>query len=83
MAASRLAAFSGRLDALSPLRTLKRGYAIVTRAEGGPPLRSASSCFPGDLLAIRFASGSAAVRVEEVQPEAVDSAKRTGTPEKT
>ncbi len=82
-AAGSLTAFSGRLDALSPLRTLKRGYAIVTPALGGPPLRSASSCSPGDLLAIRFFSGSAAVRVEEVRPEAVDSGKRTGTLEKT
>ncbi len=83
MAASRLAVFSGRLDALSPLRTLSRGYAIVTRATGGPPLRSASSCSPGDLLTIRFASGSAAVLVEEVRPGPVTDGDRTGTLEKT
>jgi exodeoxyribonuclease VII large subunit len=81
--ASRLTAFAGRLDALSPLRTLKRGYAIVTRAEGGPPLQNASSCLRGDLLAIRFASGSAVVQVEEVRPVAAEGGEGAATSEKT
>jgi exodeoxyribonuclease VII large subunit len=82
-AASRLAVFAGRLDALSPLRTLNRGYAIVTRATGGPPLKNASSCAPGDSLAIRFASGTAVALVQKVGPGSASEEGRPRGREKT
>jgi exodeoxyribonuclease VII large subunit len=64
--ASRLALFAGRLEALSPLRTLSRGYAIVTREEESTPLRETARLARGDRLAIRFARGEARAVVEEI-----------------
>lgn len=63
----RLAALSGRLDALSPLKTLQRGYAIVRRESDGTAVYNASSLQVGETLQIRFATGEAAVKVEEVK----------------
>ncbi len=55
-----------RLQALSPLATLGRGYAIV-RA-GADALREAATVTPGDRLDIELASGSLGATVEEVRP---------------
>ena len=55
-----------RLQALSPLATLGRGYAIV-RA-GAVALREASAVTPGDRLEIELASGGLGARVEDVKP---------------
>ncbi len=55
-----------RLQGLSPLATLARGYAIV-RA-GGDALRDAAGVGPGDLLEVELASGTLGARVEEVRP---------------
>jgi exodeoxyribonuclease VII large subunit len=55
-----------RLQALSPLATLARGYAIV-RA-GGEALREASATAPGDHVEIQLATGGLGARVEEVRP---------------
>jgi exodeoxyribonuclease VII large subunit len=51
-----------RLQALSPVAVLERGYAIALR--DGQAVRDASSLAPGELLELRLARGSAAVRVE-------------------
>ncbi len=55
-----------RLQALSPLATLGRGYAIV-RA-GSEALRDAASVAAGDRLEIELASGGLGAVVEEVRP---------------
>jgi exodeoxyribonuclease VII large subunit len=55
-----------RLQGLSPLATLARGYAIV-RA-GGEALREAARVAPGDRVEVELASGSLGARVEEVRP---------------
>jgi exodeoxyribonuclease VII large subunit len=55
-----------RLQALSPLATLGRGYAIV-RADGAA-LRDATAVAPGDPLEIELASGGLGARVEDVRP---------------
>ena len=55
-----------RLQALSPLATLHRGYAIV-RA-GSEALRDATAVAPGDGLDIQLAAGGLGVTVEEVRP---------------
>jgi exodeoxyribonuclease VII large subunit len=54
-----------RLQTLSPLATLERGYAIV-RA-GGAALRDASAVTIGDRVDIQLATGSLGATVEEVQ----------------
>jgi exodeoxyribonuclease VII large subunit len=55
-----------RLQALSPLATLARGYAIVRT--GGEALRDSASVAPGDRLDVELASGGLGARVEEVRP---------------
>jgi exodeoxyribonuclease VII large subunit len=48
---------AAKLDSLSPLATLQRGYAIVSD-EGGSIVTNAASVNEGDLLTTRFARGS-------------------------
>jgi exodeoxyribonuclease VII large subunit len=57
-AQGRLSAGSGRLDALSPLRTLARGYAIVFAEKNGLAVRDAASVEVGEALSIRLARGN-------------------------
>jgi exodeoxyribonuclease VII large subunit len=54
-----------RLQALSPLATLARGYAIVR--SGGEALREAASVSAGDRLEIELAAGGLGARVEDVR----------------
>lgn len=61
----RFAALAGRLDALSPLRTLERGYAIAFAEKTGAAVRDAADLHPGDRLRLRLARGSARVTVDE------------------
>ena len=58
---------SGRLDALSPLRVLERGYALA-RA-GDAVITSADQVAPGDALSVRLRRGQLGCRVETVEPE--------------
>ena len=51
------------LNAVSPLATLDRGYAIVS-AEGGEILRNAADAKPGTLIDARLAHGKIRARVE-------------------
>jgi exodeoxyribonuclease VII large subunit len=53
-----------RLQALSPLATLNRGYAIV-RADGSV-LRDAADTHAGDRLRVQLAVGSLDAHVDEV-----------------
>jgi exodeoxyribonuclease VII large subunit len=55
-----------RLQALSPLATLARGYAIVR--SGAETVRDATVLKTGDALHIELASGSIDARVEEIRP---------------
>lgn len=56
-ARGRLATGTARLDTLSPLAVLGRGYAIVRLGEHGAILRSPGQVAPGDPLRIRVAGG--------------------------
>ena len=58
----RLAGLIGKLDALSPLASLGRGYAIVRRARGSV-VRSATDVKQGEKLEILLAEGRLQVRV--------------------
>lgn len=61
----RLAALAGRLDLLSPLRTLERGYAIAFAEKTGRAVLDAETLSRGDHLQLRFARGRARATVEE------------------
>ena len=64
---SRLGQSAARLDALSPLAVLGRGYSIARK--GDQIVRRAEEVRSGDRLQLRFLSGSAEVQVESTQPD--------------
>lgn len=62
----RLARAAGRLDALSPLGQLARGYVIASRDEQGAAVVRFSELAPGDRLWLRFRQGRARTRIEDI-----------------
>jgi len=64
----RLEAAAARLESLSPLAVLGRGYSITLREPGGRPIRDAGELEPGQVLRTRFARGQSLSRVEHVEP---------------
>ena len=54
------------LDALSPLKTLARGFASCSKADGSPVARAAEVS-SGDELVVAFLDGRATTRVDSVQ----------------
>ncbi|MFH1570198.1 MAG: exodeoxyribonuclease VII large subunit [Gemmatimonadota bacterium] len=58
-----------RLQALSPLRGLTRGFAYCQQEADGRPVRGIAQLAAGDHLRLRFADGSARCRVEETEHE--------------
>jgi len=67
----RLSETVTRLDALSPLAVLGRGYALVRRESDGRIVRAASDVSLGDRLELRLASGQIGAEVTRVEPEDV------------
>ncbi|MEX2528542.1 MAG: exodeoxyribonuclease VII large subunit [Gemmatimonadota bacterium] len=61
-------AVAGTLNALSPLATLERGYAIAQGLDGGV-LRSVDGVHPGDELRLRLRDGTVNAQVQEVHHE--------------
>ena len=59
---ARLAQLSGRLDAMSPLRVLERGYVVVT--QDGSAVTSSARLSPGDAVRLRFADGEHAAEIQ-------------------
>lgn len=60
----KLQNLAARLQAMSPLQTLARGYALA-RSEQGQVLHSAEEVAPGDLIQVQLARGELDCRVEE------------------
>jgi exodeoxyribonuclease VII large subunit len=71
---SRLRELARALHSTSPLATLGRGYAIVTREVSGHIVRSSSEAAVGDRVGVRLGSGSLRARVESVAPEPAGTA---------
>jgi len=67
---ARCEAAARTLNAVSPLATLGRGYAIVTRATDGAILRAARQVTPGDGIRIRLSEGSLGAVVTSPEPAA-------------
>ena len=62
----RLALLAGRLQSLSPLEQIGRGYGFITDG-GGKRLESVSQVKPGDRITVRVRDGRAVARVEETE----------------
>ena len=60
----KFAQLTAKLDALSPLKVLGRGYAMAQRTDG-TVLRSSEQVGPGDLIRVRLADGSIGCTVED------------------
>jgi exodeoxyribonuclease VII large subunit len=60
---------AARLDSLSPLAVLGRGYSLTPRVPDGAVIRDARELAVGDQLNTRFARGQATSRVEQTTPE--------------
>lgn len=59
----KLSVAAGRLHALSPLRVLARGFAVVTKEGETAPITDASRVGAGEALGIRLARGRVRARV--------------------
>ena len=70
----RLGLNAGRLDALSPLLQLDRGYVIASRERGRAGLVSAADLMPGDRLWLRFSRGQAKTRILRQLVQLLDDA---------
>lgn len=67
--AARLNALGRALNAVSPLATLERGYALVLDADGRS-VRSAAALVADEVVRLRLADGERALRVLGVDPDA-------------
>ncbi len=65
---ARLAAQAARLDSLSPLAVLSRGYALVRRKRDGGIVRRADEVAVGEALEVRLAEVDLEATVDLVQP---------------
>jgi exodeoxyribonuclease VII large subunit len=62
---------AGKLNTVSPLATLQRGYAIVTDAQG-TVVTDATSVSKGDIIQTRLSRGTLQARVEQITPHRDD-----------
>ena len=65
---TRLRTLAGRLENLSPLAVLGRGYAVCWNADKSAIIRSAASVLPGDAVRVTLANGEIGCRVEDKSP---------------
>jgi exodeoxyribonuclease VII large subunit len=66
---SRVVALAGKLESLSPLAVLGRGYSVTLRDRDGAVVRRAPELKIGETMTSRFASGSAKSTVTQVKPD--------------
>jgi exodeoxyribonuclease VII large subunit len=77
----RLAALAARLEGLSPLKVLARGYSLTYDQATGAVVRQADQVAVGDLLRTRLAAGELFSRVEAVAASpAVHAPEADATP---
>ena len=73
----------GKLDSLSPLAVLSRGYALAWKLPENLLLRDAGALSPGDAVRLQLHRGSAKLSVDEVQPAEDASEKVEDPPRRT
>ena len=65
-ARERIQAIAARLESLSPLAVLGRGYSLTQRIDDGRIVRDATELRPGDQITTRYARGRTINRVEQI-----------------
>jgi len=70
-------ALAGRLDSLSPLACLGRGFAVCLRPSG-EVVRRATDVVPGDAVRVRLAEGRLDCRVDAVHAAEVERSRGVG-----
>jgi len=70
---ANLTALGGKLDALSPLKVLNRGYSLCLRGGDGGIVRSVRDTAPGEDLEVLLADGRIYARTTAVMEEAVSA----------
>ena len=68
-------ALAARLDGLSPLAVLARGYAVCWDDARAAVIRSAADVAPGDAVVVTLAEGELRCEVRETQPANSDQQK--------
>jgi exodeoxyribonuclease VII large subunit len=63
---------SARLDDLSPLKVLGRGYSMTTMSDGRTVVSSTDDVTEGDSIGVRVKDGTIGCRVESVEKEEAD-----------
>ena len=63
---ARLREGVGRLDAMSPLRVVGRGYSIVKKHDG-TIVKNSAQLKPGELVELTFAKGNAQAKIDKVE----------------
>ena len=63
---AQVSAAAGKLEALSPLKVLGRGYALATDAQGHV-LKNAHDAQKGDAIRVKLAEGSLVAHVTEIE----------------
>jgi len=66
-ATSEMSALAGKLDALSPLKVLDRGYSITYKLPSMKAVKDAKKLKSGDRVLINFSKGKAKCSVEETE----------------
>ena len=70
----RFAQLTAKLDAMSPLKVLTRGYAVAEK-EDGQILRSVNQAVPGERITVSLSDGSITAKVLEVKENGNESGK--------
>ena len=66
-ARARLGALAGRLETLSPLAVLARGYAVCWNDERTKAIRDAADVTPGDTIHVTLSRGAIAAKVSDIE----------------
>ncbi|MDK2820072.1 MAG: exodeoxyribonuclease large subunit [Clostridia bacterium] len=62
-----LAFLTARLETVSPLAVLNRGYAVCRRPQGGPPLQFSNEVLPGEKVEVLLRQGCLKCLVEDIE----------------
>ena len=73
-ASSDFSAMAARLEALSPLSVLSRGYSVVADTNGNA-IRSVSNVSVGDGITVRVSDGTVQATVQSIQKEICENGK--------